>query len=252
MKNFDFYAQCYDLLYNDKDYVSEVSYIQRLLEAHSSIDVKNILTLGCGTGKHDIAFAEKGYSSHGVDISENMVKLANKNNGAADTRFSVGDIREIRLNRRFNAVVSLFHVMNYQLRNEDIISSFRTASEHLEDGGVFIFDSWYGPGVLRDLPVVRIKRLENEQIELTRIAEPTLRPNDNVVDVNYEVLIKNKKTSSYEKINELHRMRYLFIPEVEFLLKYSGFNLTHYEQWMTGNSPTENTWYICFVCKKFK
>ena len=51
-----------------------------------------------------------------------------------------------------------------------------TAAKHLKPNGVFIFDFWYGPGVLTDPPVVRLKRLENEEIEVLRIAEPVMHP----------------------------------------------------------------------------
>jgi len=66
------YSQYYDLLYQDKDYIAEVDYIENLIKSHSR-EVKTILDLGCGTGKHDELLCDKGYTVHGVDISKEML-----------------------------------------------------------------------------------------------------------------------------------------------------------------------------------
>ena len=65
-----------------------------------------------------------------------------------------------------------------------------------------------------DCPETRIKRLENENIKVTRIAEPQLHIEKNLVDVNYQILILNKKTGILKSINETHTMRYFFDPEI--------------------------------------
>ncbi|WP_139376932.1 MULTISPECIES: hypothetical protein [unclassified Lysinibacillus] len=79
---------------------------------------------------------------------------------------------------------------------------FQTVSEHLNEGGLFIFDCWNGPAVLAEQPETRVRRLENDAVEVTRIAEPTLHPNENVVDVNYEIYIKDKKNNQITKFSE--------------------------------------------------
>lgn len=117
-------------------------------------------------------------------------------------------------------------------------------------GGVFIFDCWYGPAVLTDRPVVRIKRLEDDDIEVTRIAEPKIHENKNIVDVNYNIFIKNKATGIAEELKETHRMRYLFKPEIDFLFEQAGFKLVESVEWMTGREPGFDTWGVCFVGKR--
>ncbi|OXS77038.1 hypothetical protein B1B04_01145 [Lysinibacillus sp. KCTC 33748] len=75
MSNFNQYAEYYDLLYKDKDYIQEANYIDSLLQKYSS-NTKSILELGCGTGKHAIILGKKGYKVHGVDLSEGMIREA--------------------------------------------------------------------------------------------------------------------------------------------------------------------------------
>ena len=144
----------------------------------------------------DELLCDKGYSIHGIDLSEDMLKIAETRRKDKEEKlsFSHSNIQELNLYKKFDVVVSLFHVMSYQNSNEELIKAFEVAKNHLEDDGVFIFDFWYGPAVLTDLPTTRVKRLENESIKVTRLAEPVLYARDNIVDVNYDVFIEDKKT----------------------------------------------------------
>lgn len=247
---FDAYAQYYDLLYKDKDYRGEVDYLHKLITDHSS-NPKSILDLGCGTGRYDVLFSQKGYTVVGVDLSEKMISIA-KGKSADTLKFLQGDIRNIQLNRKFDVVVSLFHVMSYQITNKDIEDVFKTAKLHLEEGGVFIFDCWYGPAVLSDRPAIRVKRFEDEAVKLLRIAEPKMHANENYVDVHYEVVVTDKKTGERNSIKELHSLRYLFYPEIESFALKAGFRIIKFEEWVTGKLPDFLSWNVVFVCKQKK
>ena len=247
------YASYYNLLYKDKDYSAEARYIHDLIQNHCP-GAKTVLNLGCGTGNHDFELARFGYEVTGVDLSDEMLAAANKRLASNDSIltslcFQKGDIRTVRLNKLFDVVTSLFHVMSYQSTNDDLLAAIATAKEHLAPDGCFVFDCWYGPAVLCDPPVVRVKRLEDESIQVVKIAEPVMHPNENLVDVNYQVLITEKSTGRVETLLETHRMRYLFIPELELFLRAAGLNILSVSEWMTGNNPDRTTWGVCFVVK---
>jgi SAM-dependent methyltransferase len=142
-----------------------------------------------------------------------------------------------------DAVISLFHVMSYQTANADLEAAMATAAAHLRPGGVFLFDFWYGPAVLSDPPVVRVKRLEDEAISVIRLAEPELQPNRNQVIVNYQVLIKDKSTGLNQEVRESHCMRYLFLPELEYLLEHQGLRMAGSGAWCSGRPLGRDTWY---------
>lgn len=255
MKVFGNYARYYDLIYTDKDYTAESRYIHELLQVHAP-HAKTVLDLGCGTGRHDVLLTEQGYHVHGVDMSEQMLTEAERRRSELNPcisellSFSYGDVRNVRLEQEFDAVVSLFHVMSYQTSNEDLLSAFQTAASHLKSGGVFLFDCWYGPAVLTDRPEVRVKRLEDEVIEVVRIAEPEMHANENIVNVNYQILIRDKASEAVKVLRETHRMRYLFKPEVELLLKNSGFKMEGCCEFLTDREPGFNTWSVCFIGRK--
>lgn len=249
------YSRCYNLLYRDKDYAGEAEYVHDLIRKHCP-EARTVLDLGCGTGRHDLLLAGKGYAVTGVDRSSEMLNVARgqaEANGRSHTStrlaFRQGDIRSVRLNQTFDAVISLFHVISYQTGNDDLRAAFATVQAHLTPGGVFIFDCWYGPAVLTDRPAVRIKRLEDEMITLTRLAEPVIYPNENLVDVNYHILIREKTSGEVEELRETHRMRYLFYPEIELLLREAGMVIVTAAEWLTDRRPGFDTWGVCFVAR---
>ena len=258
MNVFGTYSQYYDILYRDKDYDGEVQFVTELIKKYSP-NANNLLELGCGTGIHAEKLAAKGYRVRGVDLSSEMLRCAEDRLPtlpeavAKRLSFSCGDICRFRHSGEgystFDVVLSLFHVISYQTTNENLLAAFRTAKAHLKHNGLFIFDCWYGPAVLKDPPVVRVKRMEEDDVIVMRIAEPTMYPNENCVDVHYTVLIRDKKTNKVEEINEVHRIRYLFKPEIEQLLALSELSLINSQELLSGKELDFNTWTGFFLAK---
>ena len=255
MKVFSDYAQYYDLLNQQKDYKQEVDYIISLLKKFAP-DTSNLLELGCGTGLHAINLAEKGYHITGVDQSQNMINLARErlktspNSISNLLNFNIGDIRTYSIDQSFDVALSLFHVISYQVTNSDLNQSFNTASKHLKPGGIFIFDCWYGPAVISDKPYKRSKKFEDDKLIINRIATPQVYPTKNQVDVHFDIKITNKLSGKSEDIKEIHKMRYLFNPEIEIFLKINNLKLLHSEEWLTGNEPDFDSWYVTFICER--
>ena len=250
MDTFQDYAYYYNAFYQDKDYKSEAMQIDELLRKYRN-NIEKIINYGCGTGKHDIELVKLGYQCVGIDLSELMINIAQNNvaKEATSINFSVADIRSYEPQEKYDAVISLFHVMSYQNKNKDILDAFKSARKALNKGGIFLFDVWYGPGVLSDKPVVRVKEIEDEKNKLIRIARPVMYDRDNVVDVNYEVLVINKETSEVQTINETHSMRYFFRPELEYLLEEAGFALVDNLDCQTLGETSYDSWTSYFVAE---
>ena len=243
---FDSYSRYYDLLYRDKDYVAEVEYISNLL-TRFNISGPELLEFGSGTGKHGCLLAERGYKVTGIERSPEMVSQAKVTEGFSCQQ---GDICTIQLGQTFDAVLSLFHVVSYQVSNEALQAVFSRAADHLKSGGLFVFDVWYSPAVYAQRPEVRIKRMADCSVEIMRIAEPTMYPNDNRVDVKYTIFERNIATDAFLTFTENHPMRHLSLPEIDLLAEVSGFECLKAEAFLTGDQPSEDTWGVCFVLRK--
>lgn len=243
---FDAYSRYYDLLYRDKDYAGEAAYVHGLLGRHGR-GAGDLLELGCGTGKHGRLLAQHGWRVHGIERSEAMVAQAVQGEGFT---CQVGDIRTTRMHRTYDAVLSLFHVVSYQTGNEDVQSVFARAGEHVPGGGLFVFDFWYSPAVYAQRPSVRVKRMADEHVEITRIAEPATYPDENRVDVHYTIYARDRASGAVQTLTEVHAMRHFSLPEIDLLAAASGFRRIAAEEFLTGRPPGEDTWGVCVVLRK--
>lgn len=247
----DLYSKYYDLLYQDKDYNAEVDYIIQLFQKYPN-KIETILDLGCGTGKHDKILCDKGYTIHGVDISEEMLNIAElrRKGRESELTFSQSDITQLELGKKFDVIVSLFHVISYQNTNDLLDRVFSVVINHLNKGGLFIFDFWYGPAVMADPPRKKIKKLENETIKITRITETQMLAHLNRVDVSFNISAKNIKENTEFKKKELHQMRYFFDTELEMLCDKHGFQIDQKYEWLTYKKPSSKTWSVVWVVIK--
>lgn len=244
MSAFDLYSQYYDLLYRDKDYRGEADYVLSLARKFHPAG-KTLLDLGCGTGKHAALFQAAGYAVQGVDMSDSMLEQARRHYPAI--AFHAGDARTVRLGKTFDVVTSLFHVASYQTSDADLAAYLATAKAHLAPGGIFIFDFWYGPGVVADPPVVRVKRLADDKIKVTRIAEPTVDGARHIVNVHYEVLVRPQGSDRVQEIIEDHAMRYFFAEELAAALAASDLKALTLRDWLSQDGPGPRSWNACIV-----
>ncbi|MDN5006353.1 class I SAM-dependent DNA methyltransferase [Bradyrhizobium sp. GCM10027634] len=251
MSVFADYAPWYDLLYRDKDYASEVDFVERRLRDHAVAPGK-MLDLGCGTGLHAIEFARRGWNVAGVDLSEEMVTRAKTRAAEAGlpVPFRQGDACEIGPERDCDAVVSLFHVASYQRDLARLEALFRTAHAALKPGGVFLFDYWYGGAVLTQGVETRVKVIERKPLRLTRIAQSDHDEAGATVFVNYTLFCEDTDRSIIRRVDETHRMRYWFPFEIEASLRASGFEPDGNYAWLSEGAPNSKTWAAYSVAKK--
>lgn len=255
MASFELYTRYYDLLYGDKDYAAEAAYVAGFVRARVP-NARRILELGCGTGGHAGHLARMGFEVHGIDLSDGMLARAAARQAelpaevAARLSFALGDARSVRVGRsggsgpsgaRFDAVISLFHVMSYQTANDDLAAAYDTAAAHLAPGGCFVYDYWYGPAVLSQQPSTRVRRLADDTIRVTRIAEPVLHAGRNVCDVNYTLFIEPAGGGAIERFEETHPMRFLFTPELA-LIEGTRWRDAEDRGWMGARAPGFDTW----------
>jgi SAM-dependent methyltransferase len=242
---FGLYSEYYDLLYKDKDYSSEANYVIKLIREHLP-NAKAIADFGCGTALHGIEFAKNGFTVAGIELSESMCGIAGRNISESKMKRKVeihnGDISTYSIGKKFDAVVSLFHVMSYLTDNEPLTGCIKNAARHLKKNGLFIFDFWYGPCVLTVRPSKRRKVLKGNGLEIVRTATPCMMYNENVVEVNYTIKGTGSGGKKKSGFRERHRMRYFFLPELKFMCEANGFRMLNAVEWMTGRELNETTW----------
>ena len=252
MKVFKKYADFYDSLYEDKNYQEECNFVKHIFERYSENKVNSILDIGCGTGSHALLFADMGYAVTGVDLSEDMLKIARKK--AADHKKSIEfvqqDIRHLKLPQKFDAAVAMFAVMGYQATNQNFEDALTSVHRHLNTRGLFIFDAWFGPAVLTQKPTDRVKIIEQKDKKIIRYAHPVLDIINHTVEVNYAVFeIAGNKVLTETK--ESHLMRFFFYQELKYFLGKNGFEVLKICPFMDLDGKVdESCWNITIICKK--
>lgn len=247
MMIFGAYAKYYDLLYGDKKYAAESAFVRDVIHRHTPA-AHTVLELGCGSGRHALEFIRSGFSVTGVDLSVQMIERGREQlkrlppNLREQLNLVQGDATQFRATKEYDAVLALFHVMNYQTTNDALRGIFRAARTAIAPDGVFVFDFWYGPAVLAERPQVRVKRVETAEVQVTRIAEPVHDVNRNVVDVTYTLIATDRSSGHTEEIKEVHAMRYLFLPEIDLLADSAGFKIVEAGEWLTGNRLHTQCW----------
>lgn len=152
----DAIAEKYYELY--KDDVSDLKYFDLFL---SDCGLK-ILDLGCGMGHYSNYMYNKGFEVIGIDISENMLEIAKRNNHDID--FIVSDICDLSVlnNKKFDGVV-LAYVLQH-LSKEEVINLFNQMNDIVNDNGKLLMFLREGNGVVEEIEPIdtRYKYIINE------------------------------------------------------------------------------------------
>lgn len=124
--------------------LGEVDFIEQEL---GSDKTKTILDVGCGTGRHSVELASRGYRVTAFDLSPSMIGKARKNAAARGVQidFSSRDARSFRYRKQFDCAIMMcegsFPLMETDEMNFSILKSIHRA---LKPGGKLIFTTLNG------------------------------------------------------------------------------------------------------------
>lgn len=246
-------APYYDVIYGGRNVENNARIIiSHLPHALSRIKNPRLLDLGCGTGAHDIEFWRHGYDVTGVDKSAAMIAEAKTKAAAAHAEISyvTHDFLSYTPTVHYDAAVSLFDVLSYMTTNEQVTKYFSAVSKLLKPRGVFMFDCWYGPGVLLSQPKIIKQSYQSTGFTVTRTKTPSVSYETNTVTVRHTLKIQ-KKGRVTSRFREDHVLRYFFYPEIKGYAEKAGLNIT---SWGLLDFPLRkappSSWSVFFVAQK--
>lgn len=142
MKQYTALAQIYDKMI-DVDYNKWIRFIEDYFKTKEiTIKGKNVLELGCGTGNMTILLRERGANITALDISEDMLSVAEEKARAkrCSIIFLKQDMVSFNISKKYDFIFSFCDGYNYITNNDDIVQSFKNTYNHLNNNGYFIFD----------------------------------------------------------------------------------------------------------------
>jgi 2-polyprenyl-3-methyl-5-hydroxy-6-metoxy-1,4-benzoquinol methylase len=141
---FENYGRKYDQEVFTQGTIGECDFIEQEIGRNHSA---RILDIGCGTGRHAIELAKRGYPVTGIDLSESQLQRAKEKAREQNVRvdFIRADARKLEFKHEFNLAIMLcegsFPLMETDEMNYQILANACTA---LKPGGKFIFTTLNG------------------------------------------------------------------------------------------------------------
>jgi len=141
---FENYAHKYDKECFVQGTVGECDFIEQEINCDKSLKV---IDIGCGTGRHAIELAKRGYNVIGVDLSEDQIKRAKEKAAEAGVavNFQTQDARKLAFDGEFDLAIMLceggFSLMETDEMNFEIL---KEAAKALKSKGKLIFTTLNG------------------------------------------------------------------------------------------------------------
>jgi SAM-dependent methyltransferase len=244
INSFSEYAKYYDQIYSDKNYKAEAQYISKILKKKNL----EILEIGCGSGEHAVRLHKLGYKLIGVDSSGKMISIAKRKN--KKIIFLKRDGRYFRSKKKFDAIILLFHVINFFKSQRELNSFFLNSAYNLKKNGVIIFD-FINLNALKEHHPTKKKKIINLKKEqfLIRKTFPTFNNVTKIFTIKFKILIYQSK-SLIKQFLEIHRLK--IHSEKELKKSYeSYFRLFKVYKWMTFiNLGRQDDWHGTLIIKK--
>jgi 2-polyprenyl-3-methyl-5-hydroxy-6-metoxy-1,4-benzoquinol methylase len=138
------YADKYDNESFTSGTIGEVDFFEKEINFDKNV---KILDIGCGTGRHSLELARRGYYVTGIDLSESQLGKARKiaEKEKLKIEFLPGDARNFNFEGSFDVAIMIcegaFPLMETDEMNFSIL---KNAYNSLKNGGKFIFTTLNG------------------------------------------------------------------------------------------------------------
>ena len=242
-ESFNEYAEVYNYLYSDKDYIGEANYVHELIQLHRKGAI-SVLEYGSGTGVHGRLLGELSYKVKGIEPSDQMLSLAKESDN-----FSIqkGDIREYKdFGYEFEVCLVLFHVFNYLQSLQDQRKAFENIRKQLSFGGLALLEVWHGPAVEFQKPELRIKEVAGEFGAILRTARP-IEVTRHSVSVKYDIFYRPGNQQSYQRIQETHVLRPTYPDEINVLCQETDFRVIGSQAFYSNAPVSKDTWSVIYI-----
>lgn len=239
------FAELYDDLMNDFDYENWFKYMEEIYRKYEA-KPKKILEMACGTGNLSEYFAKGNYDLTAFDLSEDMLAIAYKKMYKyKNVKLVNQNMLDFNFNKKFDSVICICDSINYILNEVDLENTFKAVYNHLEEGGLFIFDinSFF-----------KLKEIIGNNIFVEN-REDIFYVWENEYDEEQEICsfyltFFNKIGDIYERFEEEHHERAYTVDNMVNILKKAGFKDINYYKSFTFERVDEGTERINFIVKK--
>ena len=128
-------AAWWSLISDPRDYAGEAAFFKDIFLKYADLPPKTMLELGCGGG-NNASYLKLDFAMTLVDLAPGMLAVSQGLN--PECHHLLGDMRSVRLDKRFDTVL-IHDAIMYMTREEDLLAAMLTAAVHCKPGGVALF-----------------------------------------------------------------------------------------------------------------
>ncbi|MFJ7854293.1 class I SAM-dependent DNA methyltransferase [Peribacillus frigoritolerans] len=242
------FAYVYDELMKDAPYEKWLMILTAKLEQYG-IGGRKVLDLACGTGEMTVELAQHGFEVTGVDLSDEMLLVANEK--AVKLGLSIPlfqqNMAELEGLGQFDCVTIFCDSLNYLRDEEDIVKTFSRVREHLKDGGLFMFDihSLYK---MEEIFSDHTFAVNGEEVSYIWDCFPGEEPYSVEHDLSF--FVRDDESGLYDRFDELHYQRTYPVEQYKKWLEQAGFTVSEILADLEEAPLVTETERILFVASK--
>ena len=221
-------ARYYDRLTTDVDYAGWADYVERHVQKQKR-PVRTVAELGCGTGSLTELLARRGYRMTAVDLSPDMLAMADQKCQGLGVLFLCQDMSRLVLPSPADAVISCLDSMNYVTRPAALRRTFRRVYRALAgaDGQTYL----------------------DEDEDLFCVWRGDYSPKRRVCGYGLDLFVR-EADGSWSRAGEYHE-EYAYTPEeLDGFLREAGFSNIKVYGDKTMRAPKEGAQRVFFAAGK--
>ncbi|MBU5439066.1 class I SAM-dependent methyltransferase [Tissierella sp. MSJ-40] len=240
------FATLYDELMTDFDYENWFIYIKKILEKFNKNPHK-VLEMACGTGNLSYYLAKEGYQLTCFDFSSDMLTIAyDKLYKFKNLKLLNQNMINFKINNVFDCIISICDSINYITDEKDLLDTFINVRNHLEEGGIFIFDinSYY-----KLKYIIGNNTFVEDREDVFYTWQNYFDEENNICEF-YLTFFMNEDGENYIRFDEEHKERAYEINEVVELLTQAGFREIDFFEGFSFKKPYSKSERINFIAIK--
>jgi len=223
MTTYNAFAYIYDELMSDAPYEEWLNYFKRCHQMYLP-EGKKVLDVACGTGTISILLKEEGFDVTGVDISDDMLAIAQLK--AMEKGFHLPlyqqDMREMERIGQFDIATVFCDSLNYLQTENDLLHTFLSINKQLMVRGLLLFDV-HSIFKIDNIFIGNTFSLTDEDIAYIWNCYEGPFPNSVEHDLSFFVL--DESSMKYDRYDETHIQRAFSLEVYEKILKETGFEI---------------------------
>lgn len=245
IKNYEKFASVYDAIMDDSLYDLWTDFSLRHLPKKKNA---KLLELACGTGIQSIRFKQAGFDVTGLDLSQDMLDMAAKRAKSAnlDIPFVQGNMLDLSSVGTFDYVTCYSDSICYMQDEVEVGDVFKQVYDHLNEGGVFIFDVHSTYQIDQVFPGYSYH--ENaEDFAMVWDSFEDEAPHSIVHELTFFI---QDEDGRFTRFDEVHEERTYEILTYDILLEQAGFKNFKVYADFEDKEPGDESKRWFFVCEK--